>query len=267
MHLALNDKVAVVTGGSKGIGLGIVSLLLAEGARVVNVSRSPAESLPATATPDRYLYVQGDLASTDTCATAVQRAVAQFHGIDILVNNAGVNDGVGLGAGPAAFQQSLQRNLLHYYAMAHYSLEHLKQAQGCIINIGSKVCETGQGGTSGYAASKGAINALTREWAVELAPAAVRVNAVLPAETWTPLYERCLAEMPDPAGARAAIERLIPLGRRFTTIEELAAMAVFLASPVSSHTTGQIIFVDGGYTHLDRKCTVDTVSDFGAAAT
>ena len=151
--------------------------------------------------------------------------------------------------------------------MAHYAADFLKQARGSIVNIGSKVCETGQGGTSGYAASKGAINALTREWAVELASAGVRVNAVLPAETWTPLYERCLAEMPDPVAARAAIERLIPLERRFTTIEELAAMAVFLASPASSHTTGQIIFVDGGYTHLDRKCTVDTVADFGAAAT
>ncbi|MFN9293800.1 MAG: SDR family NAD(P)-dependent oxidoreductase, partial [Planctomyces sp.] len=119
--------------------------------------------------------------STETCSIAVQQTVAQFDGIDILVNNAGVNDGVGLAAGPVAFQQSLQRNLLHYYAMAHYALEHLKQSRGSIINIGSKVCETGQGGTSGYAASKGAINALTREWAVELAPAGVRVNAVLPA--------------------------------------------------------------------------------------
>ena len=267
MHLGLHNKVAIVTGGSKGIGLGIVSLLLAEGAKVVNVSRSPADALPATATPDRYLFVQGDLSSTETCSIAVQQTVAQFDGIDILVNNAGVNDGVGLAAGPVAFQQSLQRNLLHYYAMAHYSMDFLKRSRGSIINIGSKVCETGQGGTSGYAASKGAINALTREWAVELAPAGVRVNAVLPAETWTPLYERCLAEMPDPAAARAAIERLIPLGRRFTTIEELAAMAVFLASPVSSHTTGQIIYVDGGYTHLDRKCTVDNVAEFGAAAT
>jgi NAD(P)-dependent dehydrogenase (short-subunit alcohol dehydrogenase family) len=184
------------------------------------------------------------------------------------VNNAGVNDGAGLDSGPAAFLLSLQRNLIHYYAMAHHAAPHLRRTRGCIINIGSKVCETGQGGTSGYAASKGGINALTREWAVELAPAGVRVNAVLPAETWTPLYERCLAAMPDPAASRAAIEQLIPLGRRFTTIDELAAMVVFLASDRSSHTTGQIIFVDGGYTHLDRKCTAASgVSDFGAATT
>ncbi|HRA88771.1 MAG TPA: SDR family oxidoreductase [Planctomycetaceae bacterium] len=134
--------------------------------------------------------------------------------------------------------------------------------------MGSKVCETGQGGTSGYAASKGGINALTREWAVDLAPHGIRVNAVLPAETWTPLYEKCLAAMPDPAAAKAEMEQLIPLGHRFTTIEELANMVVFLASPCSSHTTGQIIFVDGGYTHLDRKCTAQSdVAGFAASAT
>ena len=119
------------------------------------------------------------------------------------------------------------------------------------------MADTGQGGTSGYAASKGACNALTREWAVDLAPHSIRVNAVLPAETWTPLYERIASEQPDPDAFKAEIEGLIPLGRRFTTVEEMAAMVVFLASPCSSHTTGQIIFVDGGYTHLDRKCTAD----------
>ncbi|MFM7056361.1 MAG: SDR family oxidoreductase [Planctomycetota bacterium] len=269
MDLGLNGRVAIVTGGSKGIGLGIVKLLLAEGACVVNVSRSPAEvtDMPECV-GDRCHFFPGDLTDLTVCERAVAYAVRTFGGLHVLVNNAGVNDGAGLDAGPDAFLLSLQRNLLHYYAMAHYAAPHLKHTRGCILNIGSKVCETGQGGTSGYAASKGAINGLTREWAVELAPAGVRVNAVLPAETWTPLYERCLAAMPDPAAARSAIERLIPLGRRFTTIEELAATVVFLASDLSSHTTGQILFVDGGYTHLDRKCTeTGPVSDFGAAAT
>lgn len=269
MELGLNGKVAIVTGGSKGIGLGIVKLLLAEGASVVNVGRSPAETteIPETALA-RYRFCQGDLQDLTVCLRAVDDAVQAFGRLDILVNNAGVNDGAGLDAGPDAFLLSLQRNLLHYYAMAHHATPHLKHSRGCIINIGSKVCETGQGGTSGYAASKGAINGLTREWAVELAPAGVRVNAVLPAETWTPLYDRCLAAMPDPIAARVAIENLIPLGRRFTTIEELAAMVVFLASELSSHTTGQILFVDGGYTHLDRKCTAaGAVNEFGAAAT
>lgn len=270
MDLQLTDKVAIVTGGSKGIGLGVVRSLLDEGAKVANVNRSAAEgralqSEYAAVGKDCY-FIQGDLTDIDACERAVEAALQKFGRIDILVNNAGVNDGVGLEDGPAAFVQSLQKNLIHYYAMAHFALPALREFKGCIINVGSKVCETGQGGTSGYAASKGGINGLTREWAVDLAADGIRVNAVLPAETWTPLYERCLAAMPDPQAARAEIERLIPLGKRFTTIEELADMIVFLASPKSSHTTGQIVFVDGGYTHLDRKCTVESnVTEFGAA--
>ena len=259
MDLQLQNKVALVTGGSKGIGLGIVQSLIKEGVKVVNVNRSETEGRVLEAEYAKQgldcIFVQGDLTDTNACQNAVKATLERFGRLDILVNNAGVNDGAGLDAGPDAFVASLQKNLIHYYAMAHYALDALKQSQGCIINIGSKVCETGQGGTSGYAASKGGINALTREWALELAPDNVRVNCVLPAETWTPLYEKYLGNMTDPAAARQEIERLIPLGQRFTTIEELADMTVFLASPRSSHTTGQIIFVDGGYTHLDRKCT------------
>lgn len=270
MDLGLKDKVALVTGGSKGIGLGIVRSLIAEGAKVANVNRSTEEgqALEAEYAADGKdcFFIQGDLTDIDACRNAVEQTVRRFGRIDIIVNNAGVNDGAGLEDGPNAFVASLQRNLIHYYAIVHFALDALKKSQGCVINIGSKVCETGQGGTSGYAASKGGINGLTREWAVELAPHNVRVNAVLPAETWTPLYEKCLAAMPDPRAAKAEIEALIPLGRRFTTIEELADMAVFLASPKSSHTTGQIIYVDGGYTHFDRKCTAQSdITSFGAA--
>jgi NAD(P)-dependent dehydrogenase (short-subunit alcohol dehydrogenase family) len=271
MDLQLKDKVALVTGGSKGIGLGIVRELIAEGAKVANVNRSTAEGEELekqyAAEDKECFFIQGDLTDLGACENAVEQTIGRFGRLDILVNNAGVNDGVGLEDGPVAFQLSLQRNLIHYYTMAHYALDELKKSAGAIINIGSKVCVTGQGGTSGYAASKGGINGLTREWAVDLAPHNIRVNAVLPAETWTPLYEKCLAEMPAPEKAKAEIERLIPLGHRFTTIEELAAMVVFLASPRSSHTTGQIIFVDGGYTHFDRKCTAQSdVTSFGSAA-
>lgn len=271
MDLRLQDKVAIVTGGSKGIGLGIVRSLIAEGARIANVNRSEAEGL---ALEKEYadqgidcMFIQGDLTDIDACRNAVDKTLERFGRIDIIVNNAGVNDGVGLEDGPDKFIESLKRNLVHYYAMVHYSLDALKASKGCIINIGSKVCETGQGGTSGYAASKGGVNGMTREWAVDLAPFGIRVNAVLPAETWTPLYERCLNAMDNPEQAKADIEQLIPLGRRFTTIEELADTAVFLASDRSSHTTGQILYVDGGYTHFDRKCTVTSeVSEFGAAS-
>jgi L-fucose dehydrogenase len=201
---------------------------------------------------DSVTGIAADLTSDEDCRRAVTETVARFGGVDVLVNNAGVNDGVTLERSPADFMQSLQRNLFHVYAMVHHAREHLCQANGVIINVSSKVSVTGQGATSGYAAAKGGVNALTREWALALAGSGVRVNCVVPAECDTPQYENWFKTLPDPAGTRAAIEALIPLGRRMTSKEEIAAMIAFLASPVSGHTTGQIIFVDGGYTHLDR---------------
>lgn len=259
MDLKLKDKVALVTGGSKGIGEGIVRAFLAEGAKVANLNRSTAEGEAMEAEcreqGQECFFIQADLCDVHACQRAVAATLQRFGRIDVVVNNAGVNDGVGLDAGPAEFIASLERNLVHYYTMVHHSLDALKQSRGAIINIGSKVAVTGQGRTSGYAAAKGGINGLTREWAVDLAKFGIRVNAVLPAETWTPLYERLINDESDPAAAKHEIEQLIPLGRRFTTTQEMADMVVFLASPRSSHTTGQIIFVDGGYTHLDRKYT------------
>ncbi|MEO8498627.1 MAG: SDR family oxidoreductase, partial [Planctomycetota bacterium] len=233
--------------------------LLAEGAKVANVNRSTTEGEALQREYEMLgkecFFIQGDLCDPDAYRDAVEKTVGRFGCIDIVINNAGVNDGIGLDAGLQAFVGSLQRNLFHYYGLVHHALDELKKSQGVVINIGSKVSVTGQGGTSGYAAAKGAINSLTREWALDLAEFGIRVNAVLPAETWTPLYSHIIDSMPDPAAAKHEIENLIPLGRRFTTKEELADMVVFLASPRSSHTTGQIIFVDGGYTHFDRKYT------------
>lgn len=259
MDLNLNGKVVLVTGGSKGIGAGIVRSFLAEGARVANVNRSTEEGLAMeaeyAAQGKDCCFIQGDLTEVDACRHAIDATIEKFGGLDILVNNAGVNDSVGLDRGPDAFVESLRKNLVHCYALVHFALDELKKSKGVIINISSKVSVTGQGGTSAYAAAKGGINALTREWAVDLAADGIRVNAVVPAETWTPLYENWLNTMPDPAASRAAIERMIPFEQRFTTVEEMADMVVFLASPRSSHTTGQIVFVDGGYTHFDRKYT------------
>jgi L-fucose dehydrogenase len=246
MDLGLRDHVVLVTGGAKGIGAGVVKVLAAEGAIPVVVGHNAAAGRGAFA-------VEAELTRTDDCRTAVERTAARFGRLDGLVNNAGVNDGVDLEHGDTErFLASLRKNLVHYYDMARFALPWLKQARGAIVNIGSKVAETGQGATSAYAAANGGRHALTREWAVEVRNAGIRVNAVVVAECWTPMYEQWLSTQPDPAAARRRIEARIPLGRRMTTAEEIANTVVFLLSPRSSHTTGQLIHVDGGSVHLDR---------------
>src|SRR5205823_10987025 len=155
--------------------------------------------------------IQAELIHMEECRRAMETTLARCGRIDGVVNNAGVNDGISLEHGDAErFLLSLRRNLTHYYDMAHFALPELKKSGGAIVNIGSKVAETGQGGTSAYAAANGGRNALTREWAVELAKYGIRVNAVIVAECWTPMYEKWLSGQPDPAAARAGIEARIP---------------------------------------------------------
>ncbi len=257
MNLELQDKVILVSGGAAGIGSAIVTAAAREGAIPIIIDRNE-ESARALA---KNLRAEGlrcevvllELKTAEDCRLAVEDALRLHAKIDALVNNAGVNDGVGLEHGnPERFQQSVHSNLMHYYALAHYALPALKLTSGSIVNIASKVALTGQGNTSGYAAAKGAALALTREWAVELLPLGIRVNAVLPAEVMTPLYQKWISTFPEPEAKLKSIERSIPLGHRMTTPEEIASTVIFLLSPRSSHTTGQFLHVDGGYVHLDR---------------
>jgi len=260
MNLHLNNKVFIVTGGAKGIGAAISKTLAAEGAIVMIAGRGKEDNQKMV---DEIIKAKGkassqavELADVDACKALIDFTIEKYGRIDGLVNNAGVNDGVDLENGsPERFVESLQKNLFHYYNLAHYALPELKRNKGVIINIGSKVAVTGQGHTSGYAAAKGAVNALTREWAAELAPYSIRVNAVIPAEVWTPLYENWINSLPNPKEKLADIVSKIPFEKRFTTSEEIANTVVFLISDCSSHTTGQIVYVDGGYTHLDRSLT------------
>lgn len=257
MDLQLNDKVILVTGGAKGIGLGIAGVLAGEGAIVAIVGRNEDDNRQAieaiAANGGRAFSVLAELSIPEDCKKAVAAVAGRFGRIDGLVNNAGVNDGVGLEKGSYdAFMASLHKNLVHYYLMAHFALPFLKESKGAIVNIGSKTAETGQGGTSAYAAANGGRNALTREWAVELLPYGIRVNAVIVAECFTPLYQKWIESFSNPVEKLTEIKRRIPLGSRMTTAEEIAGMVAFLLSEKSSHTTGQLIYVDGGYTHLDR---------------
>jgi L-fucose dehydrogenase len=200
--------------------------------------------------------IVADLTVAEGCYSTIQKVIEKHSYLDALVNNAGINDKVGLEHGsPEQYVASLERNLLHYYNMAHYALPHLKKSRGSIVNIGSKTAVTGQGGTSGYASAKGAILALTREWAAELLGYSIRVNAVLPAEVMTPLYCQWLETFPNPDEKLKTILAKIPLQQRMTKPEEIASMVVFLVSARAGHMTGQHIFVDGGYVHLDRALT------------
>lgn len=253
MDLQLKDKIIIVSGGAKGIGEGIVRMLAAEGAIPVIIGRNEADNNALLSQLSKGFQVTAELTQPHDCKRAVDEVVKKFGHIDGLINNAGVNDGVGLESGNyEAFVASLHKNLVHYYLLAHHALHYLKKSKGAIVNISSKVADTGQGNTSAYAASNGGRNALTREWAVELLPYGIRVNAVIVAECYTPLYEKWINSLPNPEEKLKAIVAKIPLGKRMTTAKEIAAMACFLLSEKSNHTTGQLIYVDGGYVHLDR---------------
>ncbi|CAI2524741.1 SDR family oxidoreductase [Serratia liquefaciens] len=258
MDLYLKDKVVIVTGGGSGIGAAITLLLAEEGAIPVIVTNAAPEA--EFLTQLRQLQPQSVVIITDLCEERdCRRAVAQtqetFGRIDALVNNAGVNDGVGLEAGREAFVGSLEKNLIHYYLMAHLCQSALQNSKGAIVNIASKTALSGQGGTSGYTAAKGAVLALTREWAVSLRHEGVRVNAVVPAEVITPQYQRWINTFEQPEQQLEKITARIPFEHRMTTPQEIANTVVFLISSRSSHTTGQWLSVDGGYLHLDRAIT------------
>jgi L-fucose dehydrogenase len=257
MDLQLKNKVIVVTGGAKGIGEGIVRALAKEGAIPVIVGRNEADNKKIvdsiSAEGGECFQVMAELSKPEECKKAVELVRNKYSHIDGLVNNAGVNDGVGLENGDyEKFIASLHKNVVHYYLMAHHLLPDLKKSKGSIVNISSKTAETGQGNTSGYAASNGGRNAMTREWAVELLKYGLRVNAVIVAECYTPLYDKWIKTLPNPEQKLKEITSKIPLGNRMTTSGEIADTVLFLLSERSSHTTGQLIHVDGGYVHLDR---------------
>jgi L-fucose dehydrogenase len=253
MDLGLKDKIIIVTGGAKGIGEAITRVLASEGAFPVILGRNEEDNKALLDVLGTGGQVKTELSHPEECKQAVEEVVRLYGRIDGVINNAGVNDGVSLENGSYDdFMRSLHSNVVHYFLVVQAALPELIRHKGAIVNIGSKVAETGQGGTSGYAAANGGRNALTREWAVDMLKYGVRVNAVVVAECYTPLYDRWIQTLPNPKETLQKITDRIPLEKRMTTGEEIANMVVFLLSERSSHTTGQIIHVDGGYVHLDR---------------
>jgi len=253
MNLNLRNKVILISGGAKGIGAAISKGLLEEGAIPVIIDPSEKEGKEILIGKEG-LQIPMRLFSGKDAEEAIRLSIEKYGRIDGLVNNAGANDSVGLEKGsPDQFEVSISKNLFHYYHLAHFALPYLKVSKGAIVNISSKTAITGQGNTSAYAAAKGAQLALTREWAVELLPYQIRVNAIVPAEVMTPLYKSWIQTFDQPEKKLGEITAKIPLGNRMTKPEEIASTAIFLLSDQASHITAQHIFVDGGYTHLDRS--------------
>jgi 3-oxoacyl-[acyl-carrier protein] reductase len=246
--MRLKDQVAVVTGGSRGIGRAIVKALAAEGAKVAFVyrgSQAAAESLAAevTQTGGTVMAVQADVASATEAQAAADKITEAWGKIDILVNNAGIiRDDLFVRMEPEAWQSVLQTNLGGAYNFCKaIAYPMMRQRSGRIINVSSVAAEHVNPGQTNYAASKGAINSFTRALAAELASRNVTVNAIAPGFIETDMSEAVRNKAGD------LIKKMIPM-RRLGQPEDIARVAVFLASADGGYITGQVITVDGGLT-------------------
>jgi len=256
----LQEQVAIVTGGASGIGASVTRRFAKEGALQVIVGLSGeerrADSLVAELGRAKTVFVAGDVTDPATAARAVDAAVERYGRLDILVNNAGLDySGVPVLEselefsrrvmdvnffGPLLMLQAAAR------AMTARSVARHDSPSGAIVNLASRAGVVGVPSMAVYGASKAALVSLTRTAALELAPA-VRVNAVAPGATETPMMRTWIDEQDDPASFEAALAATVPLGR-LAQPEEVADAVLFLASRESSHVTGTVLSVDGGYT-------------------
>jgi 3-oxoacyl-[acyl-carrier protein] reductase len=246
MSMKLNDQVALVTGGSRGIGRAIVQAFCAEGARVAFVYRGNKEAADLLVQQiiqagGTALALQCDVTDANAAQQCVERVQKEWGRFDILVNNAGIiHDDLFIRMEPEAWQSVIQTNLggtCNFCRAVAYTL--MKQRRGRIINISSVAAEHVNQGQTNYAASKGAINAFTRALAVELASRNVTVNAIAPGFIETDMSEALRNKAGD------IIKKMIPM-RRLGLPEDVANIALFLAGPESAYMTGQVLTVDGG---------------------
>ncbi len=247
MLIKLEGRIALVTGGSRGIGRAIAEALAAEGAAVAVNYRSGAaqaqEVVEAiTASGGQAVAVGGDVSDYEQAVSVITQTTEQLGGIHILVNNAGIaKDGLIYNMDPGDWLDVMRVNFGGVFNCTKAALSpFMSQRDGVIVNISSVMGERGWTGESNYAASKGAINAFTRCCGVELARFGIRANAVLPGFAPTDL----VAGLMEKDGGKG-ISKQIPQ-KRFGTVAEVARTAVFLAGPDSSHMTGAMLTVDGG---------------------
>ena len=241
MDLRIKDKVYLVTGGGSGIGGGISVALAREGAIPVILGRSPLQKsfrAEVRALQPLMHFIQIELTDEQACADAVQEAVSMYGRIDGLINCAGGNDNVSLETGVEAFRVSLERNLVHYYTMAHYCIGELKKSKGSILNVSSMWGQIGASCEAAYSATKGAILALTKALAQELGPSGIRVNAVAPGVIQTDMCAHVDPSVMEGLRQQTPIERL-------GTPEDIARAMVYLAD--AAFITGQVLPVNGGF--------------------
>jgi 3-oxoacyl-[acyl-carrier protein] reductase len=244
--MRLKDQIALVTGGSRGIGKGICQALAREGAKVALVyrgSKDAAENLVKEIEAGGGIAwaIQADVADFEAAKNVVDQVIARWGRIDILVNNAGViKDGLFMQMEPANWSLVVNTNLGGVFNFCRAVAEPMfRQRKGRIINISSVAADRVNRGQTNYSASKGAINSFTKALAVEMASRGVNVNAIAPGFIETDMTEAVRNVAAD------VIKKAIPM-RRLGTPEDIAKAAVFLASDESNYVTGQVITVDGG---------------------
>lgn len=244
---AFKDKVVIVTGGSSGIGQAAALAFADQGAKVLITARRAALLEAAAASHANIAPLAADVASPDDAARTIATAVAEWGRLDVLVNNAGAGAILPLADATAERIRSIFAvNVLGPSLLAAAAVPHLMAAKGAIINVSSTFGHKPAAGLSHYAASKAALEHLTRCWALELAPQGIRVNAVAAGPTESGALTGMMALSPEQAAAIMAQEReQIPLKRRGVP-DEVARWIVQLADPASNWVTGQIIGVDGG---------------------
>src|SRR5215510_13837365 len=235
---SLAGKIAIVTGGSRGIGRAVVERFLKEGARVVAASRNPPRR--AFEPMERLVFLAADASRSPDAGRIVARCVEQFGGLDILVNNAGIQVQKPIEATTEEeWDEILAVNVKSMFLCTRAAIPHLRRGGGgSIVNIGSYDGFIADPNFAAYCASKGAVHAFTRAAAVDLGTDRIRCNVICPGYIETEMLEDYYAHLPDPAAARASIARLHPIGRTGRPTD-IANLALWLASDESSFITGQ----------------------------
>jgi NAD(P)-dependent dehydrogenase (short-subunit alcohol dehydrogenase family) len=240
---ALEGKVAIITGASGGIGDALVTAFLENGARVLAADVVPTPSTQA----EHSRFVRADVSREEDVQNLVARALESFGALDILVNNAAVLTPAASveKTSPAQFDRLVAVNLRGAFLMCKHAFTHLQKSRGCILNVSSMAGVHGEKEHAVYAATKGALNALTQSMAIDWGADGIRVNALCPSSVLTPNVDAMIEQLPNAPEVIELRKNINALGWTATP-PQIAAVAVFLCSPQAAFMTGAIVPVSGG---------------------